>query len=141
MKQEETSQIEEHIPPNWWTEWDFEKGEWKKSERALRLEEAFSWGCSDQAACTHARITIEMLKELQDCDTFDFAGWRLALKANLEIRARRTFAAELANNAKAAWEYLQVTDPALHAKTLLANEDGKPLEIRIIGADPDKLKL
>lgn len=142
MKQDQNSTIDEHIPPRWWMAWDFEKGEWTHSDHYKRLEEAYSWACSDLAACTYARITLEMLEELKtDCVDFDFEGWRSAMRANLEIKARRRFAAELENNPKAAWEYLQATDPQLSPTTKLANKDGEPLKILIVGADPDKLKL
>lgn len=67
-----------------------------------KLEEAFSWGSSDERACSYANISVATLYRYEAENT-DFREWKQALKLRPDIKAQKALAANAETFAGAQW--------------------------------------
>lgn len=74
-------------------------------EVVAKLEEAFSWGCTDIEACLHADIGTSTLYNYQDRHP-EFVERKEALKETPILRARKSVFDRLPRDAKLSMDYL-----------------------------------
>lgn len=72
----------------------------------LKLEEAFSWGCTDLEACLNAGISKSTLYLYQK-DHPEFSVRKEELKENPVLLARGTVVKAMQNDPKLSWDFLQ----------------------------------
>ena len=71
-----------------------------------KLEEAFSWGCTDREACLNADISERTLYNYQESNP-EFVQRKEALKDNPIRLARKTVFDKMADDGKLAMDYLK----------------------------------
>lgn len=74
-------------------------------EVIAKLEEAFSWGCTDVEACLHAGIAKQTLYLYQEKNP-KFIDRKEALKENPVLLARKSVVTKLNRDGKLAMDYL-----------------------------------
>lgn len=74
-------------------------------EVIAKLEEAFSWGCTDIEACLHANIAVQTLYKYQE-RVPKFIERKNALKENPVMLARKSVVKQLQRDGKLAMDYL-----------------------------------
>lgn len=74
-------------------------------EVIAKLEEAFSWGCTDREACLWADIGVSTLQLYQDHHP-EFIERKEALKETPILRARKSVVDSLPKDSKLSMDYL-----------------------------------
>lgn len=102
------------------------------TEKVLdKLEEAFSWGCSDVEACLHADISVDALyKYIKKNPRFGIH--KESLKKRPTLTARRTVVASLPEDNDMALKYLERKEKrefSLRQETEIANREGEAFQV------------
>ena len=92
-----------------------------------KLEEAFSWGCTDREACLHADISLSTLYDYQIANP-GFSDRKAALKENPVRLARQSVINAIPRDPKLAFDYL---------KSKKSDEFSERKRFELTG-DPDK---
>lgn len=106
---------------------------WEDSEKFIKLEQAFSIGCTDKEACSYAEITEHQLYYYQNEINTDFAVRKAELKEKPILKAKQTVVKNLDNPEHAKWYLERKNKAEFSLRTELTGKDGERLPTPIYG--------